>query len=355
MKKLMALALTLILALGCLGAFAEETTEIYFLNFKPEIAEVYEEIAATYEAETGVHVNVVTAAAGTYEQTLRSEIAKADAPTIFQINGPVGLQSWKDYCLDLADTEFYNMLSDKTLAVTEGDAVYGIPYVVEGYGIIYNDAIMDKYFASENKSTEYTSMDEIKGFEALKAVVEDMTALKDELGIQGVFASTSMAAGEQWRWQTHLLNMPIYYEFKDAGGENTILTGLDAAEITFSYNENFKNLFDLYTNNSVTAKGLLSNKTTNDSMAEFALGSAPWCRTATGAPARSSAWRATWSPTTTSSSCPSTPASRARRPRACASARRTTCASTPRSPKKSSRPPSISWSGCSAPRPARPM
>ena len=90
MKKLMALALTLILALGCLGAFAEETTEIYFLNFKPEIAEVYEEIAATYEAETGVHVNVVTAAAGTYEQTLRSEIAKADAPTIVQINGPCG-------------------------------------------------------------------------------------------------------------------------------------------------------------------------------------------------------------------------------------------------------------------------
>ena len=164
------------------------------------------------------------------------------------------------------------MLSDKTLAVTEGDAVYGIPYVVEGYGIIYNDAIMDKYFASENKSTEYASMDEIKSFDALKAVVEDMTALKDELGIQGVFASTSMAAGEQWRWQTHLLNMPIYYEFRDAGGENTILTGLDAAEITFSYNENFKNLFDLYTNNSVTAKGLLSNKTTNDSMAEFALG-----------------------------------------------------------------------------------
>ena len=32
MKKLMALALTLILALGCMGAFAEETTEIYFRN-----------------------------------------------------------------------------------------------------------------------------------------------------------------------------------------------------------------------------------------------------------------------------------------------------------------------------------
>ena len=86
MKKIMALVLTLLLALGCASALAEGTTEIYFLNFKPEIAEVYEEIAATYEAETGVHVNVVTAAAGTYAQTLRSEIAKADAPTIFQID-----------------------------------------------------------------------------------------------------------------------------------------------------------------------------------------------------------------------------------------------------------------------------
>jgi len=213
----------------------------------------------------------MTAASGTYEQTLRSEVAKADAPTIFQINGPVGLTSWKDYCLDLSGTAFYEMLSDKSLAVKDGDKVCGIPYVVEGYGIIYNNAIMNKYFASANKATAFTSMDEVNNFAALKLVVEDMTALKDELGIQGVFASTSMAAGEQWRWQTHLLNLPLFYEFSDMGGD-TVLSGLAANEIGFTYGENYKNIFDLYTNNSVTAKGLLSNKTVNDSMAEFALG-----------------------------------------------------------------------------------
>ena len=271
MKKWLALLLTLLLSLSALCAVAEEPVEIYFLNFKPEIASVYEQIALDYEAETGVHVNVVTAASGTYEQTLRSEIAKAEAPTIFQINGPVGLQSWKEYCLDLSGSAFYEMLSDKSLAVSEDGAVYAVPYVVEGYGIIYNDAIMEKYFASANKATEYTSMDEINNFAALKALVEDMTALKDELGIQGVFASTSMAAGEQWRWQTHLLNLPFYYEFADMGGD-TILNGLNAQEVQFSYGENFKNIFDLYTENSVTDKGLLSNKTVNDSMAEFALG-----------------------------------------------------------------------------------
>ena len=251
----------------------EAAKEIYFLNFKPEIAEVYNEIAKDYEAEKGVKVNVVTAAAGTYEQTLKSEIGKDEAPTIFQINGPVGFQSWKDYCADLKDTELYKHLIDKELAVKEGDGVYGIPYVVEGYGIIYNDAVMKKYFALSNKAVDISSVDEIKNFDTLKKVVEDMTKNKDKLGIEGVFSSTSMSAGEQWRWQTHLANLPLYYEFKeDTKQDNTILAGLNAKEIAFKYGNNFKNVFDLYTNNSVTKKGLLGSKSTDDSMAEFALG-----------------------------------------------------------------------------------
>ena len=158
---------------------SKSTQEIYFLNFKPEIADVYKKIAKDYEAETGVKVKVETAASGTYEQTLKSEIAKKDAPTIFQINGPVGYQSWKDYCLDLKDTELYNHLLDKSLAVTSGDGVYGVPYAVEGYGIIYNDEIMQKYFALSNKKTDVNSADEINNFEKIKDVVEDMEANKE--------------------------------------------------------------------------------------------------------------------------------------------------------------------------------
>ena len=244
---------------------------IYFLNFKPEVAEVYEEIAKEYEAETGVKVKVSTAAANTYETTLKSEIAKKDAPTIFQVNGPTGYESWKSYCADLKNTELNNILSDKSLAITEGDGVYGIPYVVEGYGIIYNQAIMDKYFSLSGAKA--SSMDEINNFAKLKEVVEDMTAKKDELGIKGVFASTSMASGEQWRWTTHLANVPAYYELaENEGYDNTILAGLNTSDMQFKYADNFKNTFDLYINNSVSDKGLLSSKSVSDSMAEFALG-----------------------------------------------------------------------------------
>lgn len=248
---------------------------VYFLNFKPEIAEIYEKIAKDYEAETGVKVKVVTAAAGTYETKLKSEISKSEAPTIFQMNGPVGYQAWKDYALDLKDTKLYSYLSDKSLAVTEGDGVYGIPYVVEGYGIIYNDAIMRKYFELPDKAVSISSTTEINNFETLKAVVEDMTAKKDQLGIKGVFASTSLAAGEQWRWQTHLANLPLYYEFKDnTEFDNTVLAGLASNEVEFKYNEQFKNIFDLYIKNSVTKETLLGSKSVADSMADFALGNA---------------------------------------------------------------------------------
>ncbi|WP_163193363.1 ABC transporter substrate-binding protein [Clostridium thermarum] len=255
----------------------KETTnaakEIYFLNFKPEIAEIYDSIAKDYEAETGVKVKVVTAAAGTYETTLKSEVSKSQAPTIFQINGPVGYQNWKDYCADLSGTKLYDILSDKSLAVKSGDGVYGIPYVVEGYGIIYNDAIMKKYFALGNKKVSISSAAEINNFDLLKQVVEDMTAHKDELGIKGVFASTSLKAGEQWRWQTHLANMPLHYEFNEKSGyDSSVLAGLDAKEIEFKYANNFKNIFDLYINNSITESKLLGSKSVDDSMAEFALG-----------------------------------------------------------------------------------
>ena len=268
MKK--AFFLALLLSLCALLCSCGRNEGVYFLNFKPESASAYEEIVKAYEKETGVSVRVVTAASGTYEQTLKSEIAKKNAPVIFQINGPVGYAAWKDYCLDLKDSAIYEHLSDKSLAIKEGEGVYGIPYVVEGYGIIYNDEITDKYFALNNRGTSYASMDDIRSFRDLKALVEDMTAHKADLGIDGVFAATSLKSGEDWRWQTHLANVPIYYEFLD---KNVDLSDPETyKEVSFKYSDEFKNLFDLYIKNSTTDPKLLGSVQVADSMAEFALG-----------------------------------------------------------------------------------
>lgn len=268
MKKVGAILAAVAMAVTCLsgcGSAKKQDTTVYYLNFKPEAADTWEAIAAEYTKETGIKVKILTSASGNYEQTLKAEIAKRDMPTIFQINGPVGYSTWKNYCVDLKGTELYSWLMDKDLAVSDGNGVYGIPYVVEGYGIIYNKAIMDKYFASSTKTTSYTSMAEVNNYEKLKEVVEDMTAMKSQLGIEGVFASTSFSAGEDWRWQTHLANLPVYYEFKDKGIS-------DSDTLDFAYGDNFRNIFDLYINNSVSDRTDLAGKTVNDSMEEFALG-----------------------------------------------------------------------------------
>ncbi len=248
---------------------AQKVTTIRFLNFKPEVANVYDKIAKAYEQETGVKVVVETAASGNYEQTLTAKMGTDEAPTLFQINGPKGYTNWKNYCADLSDTELYKHLTDKNLAITVDGKVYGIPYVVEGYGIIYNKEITDKYFKSENKTTKLNSMEEIKSFSALKEVVEDMQKNADKLGIKGVFATTSMKTGEDWRWHTHLANIPVYYEFNK---NNIDLSSEETAKIEFMYSENFKNIFDLYINNSTTDKKVLGSKVVDESMAEFALG-----------------------------------------------------------------------------------
>ncbi len=274
MKHTLRRALCILTALVMLAALTacgkkNDVTTVRYLNFKPEIAAKYEELARTYEEETGVKVVVETAANNTYEQTLTAKMATSDAPTLFQINGPRGYAAWKNYCADLSGTQLYQHLTDKSLALTDGDKVVGIPYVVEGYGIIYNQEIMDKYFALTDRQQQVNSVEEINNFDRLRTVVEDMQKLRDALGIKGVFASTSLKSGEDWRWQTHLANIPVYYEFTEG---NVDLTGDDVHTMQMKYADNLQNIFDLYTNNSVTDKKLLGSKTVSDSMAEFALG-----------------------------------------------------------------------------------
>lgn len=266
---LLAAAMTTSLFAGCMTASADETFDgtVRWLNYKPEIADQMNEVAEAYTAETGIDVKVETAASGQYESTLRARMDSSEAPTIFIIDGGNMYTTWKDYMADLSGTELYSYLSSDDYAMKEGDAVTSICYVVEHWGIIVNKAIMETYFASENKSTEYTSLDDLYTFEALKAVVEDMTAMKDELGIEGVFGSTSLKSGDDWRYQTHLMNIPTYWEF----GADTDTFGV-VPEFTFEYAENFKNILDLYLNNSVTEPKLVGTKSVDDSMAEFALG-----------------------------------------------------------------------------------
>ena len=257
MKKLIALLLVCIMVIGMFAGCkkADEGTEtgsVYYLNFKPEQHDAWVALADAYTKETGIKVTVITAASGTYEETLMAEMGKEEAPTLFQVNGPVGLANWKDYCYDLSGSAVYGELTSKDFALTEGEAVYGIAYVIESYGIIVNKDLLAK--------AGY-AIEDIDSFADLKKVAEDITARSEELGF-AAFSSAGMDGSSDWRFKTHLANLPIYFEYQADGiGTTTAIKG--------SYLDNYRQIWDLYINNSTCAPSELSAKTGDDSRNEF--------------------------------------------------------------------------------------
>lgn len=258
-KKIISLALAATMLAGCGGTAAGSSTtggdsegRVYYLNFKPEADKYWQELAKAYTEETGVQVTVLTAASGEYEKTLKSEMAKQEAPTLFQVNGPVGLASWKDYCADLSGSAIEGELTNKAYELMDGDKVGGIAYVTEAYGLITNNKLLKEagYDASE-----------ITSFEKLKEVAEDITSRKDELGF-AAFTSPGMDGSSDWRFKTHLANLPIYYEYQADGVDNK-------DELTGAYLDNYKAVWDLYINNSTIDPSQLSTATGDQSEAEF--------------------------------------------------------------------------------------
>ena len=296
---------------------AKADGKVYYLNFKPEQDQDWQDLAAEYTKETGVPVTVVTAASGQYETTLMSEMEKSEAPTLFQVNGPVGLANWKDYCYDLSGSQLYGELTSDSFALKDGDAVAAIAYVIETYGIIYNKALLEQ--------AGY-SADDIKSFADLKKVAEDITARKDELGFSA-FTSAGMDGSSDWRFKTHLANLPIYYEYKADGISST-----DAIKGT--YLDNYRQIWDLYINNATCEPTLLSTKTGDDAVAEFVTNKAVFYQ------------NGTWAYNDVAElgddnlgMLPIYIGVDGEESRACAPAPRTTGASTPRPPRPTSRPP----------------
>ena len=277
MKKLFAILMALAMVLSFAACGQEETPvepgneveepaatgSVYWLNFKPESDEVLKELAAKYTEETGVPVEILTAASGTYNETLTAEMDKSKAPTIFVVGNQAAVDTWGDYCLDLTGTAIEAELNTDAYKLYDADGkLCSIGYCYECYGIIVNNALLNEagYDVSE-----------ITNFESLKAIAEDITARSAELGF-GAFTSNAMDDSSSGRYTGHMINLEYYYEYADdtaAWAEGTAA----APALTGKYMDNFKALYDLAVVNSIVDRKELANGGL-DAQAEFAEGKA---------------------------------------------------------------------------------
>ena len=274
MKKVFALLLSLTLCLGLLSACGGKTEtpsapsdgdsaptatgKVYYLNFKPEADQAWQDLAKLYTEQTGVEVKVVTAASGEYNTTLTAEMGKSEAPTLFQCGNAQALLDWGDYCLDLTGTKVLDEMTTSDFNLVEDGATKAIGYCYEAFGIIVNKALL--------KEAGY-ELSDITNFETLKAVAEDIHARSGELGFDA-FSSSGLDGSSSWRFSGHLANMPLYYEFRDDG------VTAQPATITGAYLDNFRNIWDLYIDNASASKSSLTTATGDMSSGEFKEGKA---------------------------------------------------------------------------------
>ena len=239
---------------------------VYYLNFKPEADEAWQQLAATYTEQTGVPVKVVTAASGTYDTTLAAELDKSSAPTLFQCGNQGAINSYGDYCYPLDGTAIMDqMTTDAFNLKGEDGQTLSIGYCYEAFGIIVNKALLEK---------AGHSIDEITDFASLKAVADDIHARAEELGFDA-FSSAGLDGSSSWRFSGHLANMPLFYEFRDDNVTE------QPATITGAYLENFKNIWDLYTTDTATTGAALATATGDESEAEFGEGKAAFYQNGT--------------------------------------------------------------------------
>ena len=250
MKKFLALMLALVMVLGLVacgekapaddGADAA-TGSVYWLNFKPESDEALQNIAALYTSKTGVPVKVTTAASGTYNDTLTSEMDKDEAPTMFVVGNSAAVNTWGEFCYDLTGTDVFNELNTDAYILKDAEGkVCSIGYCYECYGIMVNKALL---------AEAGYAVEDITNFDALKTIVEDITARKDELGF-AAFTAADMDSSSSWRFTGHVANLEYYWESVDAPEAWTACP----AELTGAYMDNYRNLMDLMFANGTVAR-----------------------------------------------------------------------------------------------------
>lgn len=228
-----AIGLTAVSLCGC--GKKEKDYDVYFFNGKSEIAESLESVADEYEAETGKKVKVFTVGTSESSETLRSEIKSKDYPTVFASNA-IGIEEWKSagFAMDAAEVQnpqlkaLYESIPDSMKLEFEGKGNYGVPYNIEGYGLIANKKMLTeilgidniKKFKQDYKAAGYTEFQDM--ITSLDSYIKNGSGKDFTLNGQtyhvrngktpytesltGVLA---IAGAEKWTYGNHYGNFPI--------------------------------------------------------------------------------------------------------------------------------------------------
>lgn len=253
--------LTISMLAGCGSAKTGDTktdstkeVKITMLNTKGEIQVQLEEAAKAFTKENpNVTLDIVPAGAGDSPfQKISSMYAAGNAPTLAMLD-PNDIAKVSDKFSDLSSEKWAKDASAGTLDAGKVDGkVMAFPLAIEGYGLIYNKAVLDK--AGVDPTSIKTTKDLESAFQKVQAT-----------GVAPMVLSPM-----DWSLGAHYLPTVYLEQSKESGAPEKFVQDLKAGKVDLKSNTVFNGLmttFDLLKANNFDKKSPLAG--TYEKAAEY--------------------------------------------------------------------------------------
>ena len=235
--------------------------ELRLVNGKIEVDAQLKELAAAYEKESGVKVNIESMGGGIDIQgTLKGYFQADNMPDIFVNGGATDFKNWEGHLVDMSNEKW---VSDTEAAYKdENGKVIGFPYTTEAIGLAYNADILEKA-GIDPKS--------ITGPESMKKAFETLDSKKDELGLTAVIGYVAEATNLYWSTGNHLFGI-----YEDGGLKRDDTTYFDLLSEGKIDKERFTKyaemieLFNKYADPALLVSGTYDQQIQNFSSAKYA-------------------------------------------------------------------------------------
>ncbi len=162
-----------------------EYGKLTIFQSKTEIMDALNRCAEDFSSETGIEVEVWETTGDNYFTDLKTDLSTEAGPTLFSLAPGSESVQMADYLADVSDVSFIDKVSAGMADEVNGKVV-GIPYTLEGFGLVYNESLADP--------SKLTSTD------ALISYLEEQNAA----GINGLGLSQ-----EDYFLIMHILNTPF--------------------------------------------------------------------------------------------------------------------------------------------------
>ena len=235
--------------------------ELRLVNGKIEVDAQLKELAAAYEKETGVKVNIESMGGGIDIQgTLKGYFQADNMPDIFVNGGDTDFKNWEGHLVDMSNEKW---VSDTEAAYKDKDGkVVGFPYTTEAIGLAYNADVLEKA-GIDPKS--------ITGPDSMKKAFETLDSKKDELGLTAVVGYVAEATNLYWSTGNHLFGV-----YEDGGLKRDDTKYFDLLEQgkidkdRFSKYADMVELFNKYADSSLLVSGTYDQQIQNFSAGKYA-------------------------------------------------------------------------------------